>query len=135
MTPDRVIVEAIKVAQDLLRQNLPPMRNLTDAATRPFPFDTITSKIDQTKISAVGLGGARQPVRPRASWDGSPLPPVPHLDTMPWLNSGSAIRGPKMDILLGPQLETVGPFLVQPLILATQVWSDLRPRETGIAAQ
>ena len=52
MTPDRVIVEAIKVAQDLLRQNLPPMRNLTDAATRPFPFDTITSKIDLTKISA-----------------------------------------------------------------------------------
>jgi len=52
MTPDRVIVEAIKVAQDLLRQNLPPMRTLTDAATRPFPFDTITSKIDQTKISA-----------------------------------------------------------------------------------
>jgi len=33
MTPDRVIVEAIKVAQDLLRQNLPPMPNLTDAAT------------------------------------------------------------------------------------------------------
>jgi hypothetical protein len=79
--------------------------------------------------------GARQPVRPRASWDGSPLPPVPHLDTMPWFNSGSAIRGPKMDILLGPQLEMVGPFLVQPSILATQVWSDLRPRETGIAAQ
>ena len=40
-----------------------------------------------------------------------------------------------MDILLGPQLEMVGPFLVQPSILATQVWSDLRPRETGIAAQ
>ena len=33
MIPDRVIVEAIKVAQDLLRQNLPPMRSLTDAAT------------------------------------------------------------------------------------------------------
>jgi hypothetical protein len=33
MIPDRVFVEAIKVAQDLLRQNLPPMRNLTDAAT------------------------------------------------------------------------------------------------------
>jgi HSP20 family molecular chaperone IbpA len=28
------------------------MPNLTDAATRPFPFDTITSKIDLTKISA-----------------------------------------------------------------------------------
>src|SRR5207253_1494811 len=32
MSSDRVIVDAIKVAQDLLRQNLPPARNLTDAA-------------------------------------------------------------------------------------------------------
>ena len=30
---DRVIVDTIKIAQDLLRQNLPPTRNLTDAAT------------------------------------------------------------------------------------------------------
>jgi hypothetical protein len=49
MIPDRVIVEAIKVAQDLLRQNLPPMRSLTDAAngfaiarTRPFPFGPVS---------------------------------------------------------------------------------------------
>ena len=33
MNPDRLIVEAIKVAQDLLRKNLPPMHNLTDAVT------------------------------------------------------------------------------------------------------
>jgi hypothetical protein len=33
MSSDRVIVQAIKVAQDLLRQNLPPTQNLTDAAT------------------------------------------------------------------------------------------------------
>jgi hypothetical protein len=33
MSSDRVIVEAIKVAQELLRQNLPPTHNLTDAAT------------------------------------------------------------------------------------------------------
>jgi hypothetical protein len=33
MSSDRVIVEAIKVAQDLLCQNLPPAHNLTDAAT------------------------------------------------------------------------------------------------------
>src|SRR5438876_10272939 len=31
MSSDRVIVDAIKVAQDLLRQNLPPTHNLTDA--------------------------------------------------------------------------------------------------------
>jgi hypothetical protein len=33
MSSDRVIVEALKVAQVLLCQNLPPKRNLTDAAT------------------------------------------------------------------------------------------------------
>jgi hypothetical protein len=33
MGSDRIIVDAIKVAQDLLSQNLPPAHNLTDAAT------------------------------------------------------------------------------------------------------
>ena len=33
MSSDRIIVDAIKVAQDLLSQNLPPTHNLTDAAT------------------------------------------------------------------------------------------------------
>src|SRR5262245_5362994 len=33
MSSDRIIVDAIKVAQDLLSQNLPPAHNLTDAAT------------------------------------------------------------------------------------------------------
>ena len=32
MSSDRVIAGGIKVAQDLLRQNLPPTQNLTDAA-------------------------------------------------------------------------------------------------------
>src|SRR2546430_17277710 len=32
MSSDRVIVDTIKMAQDLLRQNLPPTHNLTDAA-------------------------------------------------------------------------------------------------------
>jgi len=33
MSSDRTIIDAIKVAQNLLRQNLPPTHNLTDAAT------------------------------------------------------------------------------------------------------
>jgi hypothetical protein len=33
MSSDRAIVDATKVAQNLLRQNLPPTHNLTDAAT------------------------------------------------------------------------------------------------------
>src|SRR5258708_30773088 len=32
MSSDRIIADGIKVAQDLLRQNLPPTRTLTDAA-------------------------------------------------------------------------------------------------------
>jgi hypothetical protein len=32
MSSDRIIVEGIKVAKHLLRQNLPPTHNLTDAA-------------------------------------------------------------------------------------------------------
>ena len=32
MSADRVIADALKLAQDLLRQNLPPTHNLTDAA-------------------------------------------------------------------------------------------------------
>jgi hypothetical protein len=33
MSSDRVIVDAVKLAQDLLSQNLAPAHNLTDAAT------------------------------------------------------------------------------------------------------
>ena len=33
MSSDRIIVDAFKVAQNLLSQNLPPAHNLTDAAT------------------------------------------------------------------------------------------------------
>src|SRR5438132_8453738 len=32
MSSDRIIADGIKMAQDLLRQNLPPTHNLTDAA-------------------------------------------------------------------------------------------------------
>ena len=34
-----------------------------------------------------------------------PLPPVPYLDTMPWLNFGSASKGPGIDTLLLPQFD------------------------------
>lgn len=64
--------------------------------------------------TTVGLGAVRPAQSP--SWDALPLPPVPHLDTMPWLSSGSALKGPKIDILFGPKLESLGPFLTQPAI-------------------
>jgi hypothetical protein len=33
-----------------------------------------------------------------------PLPRIPHLDTMPWINFGSELRGPRIDTLLLPDL-------------------------------
>lgn len=63
--------------------------------------------------STVGIGGTRH--APQLASEGAlQLPPVPHLDTLRWLDSGS--RGPKVDTLLGPKLDTLGPFLVQPQI-------------------
>ena len=36
------------------------------------------------------------------------LPPVPYIESMPWLNSLSTSKGPKVDFLLGPNLELPG---------------------------
>jgi hypothetical protein len=64
--------------------------------------------------ATVGLGG--QGANRTQSWAALSLPPVPHLETMPWLTSGSFLRGPKIDTLLGPKIETLGPFLVAPSV-------------------
>jgi hypothetical protein len=63
--------------------------------------------------ATAGLGG-KGTNRAQSEWAALPLPPVPHLETMPWLTSGSLVRGPKIDMLLGPKIETLGPFLVAP---------------------
>ena len=63
--------------------------------------------------STVGIGGTRH-APPQASEGALQLPPVPHLDTLRWLNSSS--RGPQVDTLLAPKLHTLGPFLLQPEI-------------------
>jgi len=73
----------------------------------------------------VGLGSARDGAS-SAEWRGDlRLPPIPHLETMPWLMYNSSVKGPKVDMLWG--LETLGPFLVQPTIPATRFSSSTRP--------
>ena len=64
--------------------------------------------------STVGLGTGRSAHSQPETWASLPLPPVPHIDTMPWLTSGSLLRGPKIDMLIGPAPDAVGPFLVTP---------------------
>jgi hypothetical protein len=44
------------------------------------------------------------------------LPAVPHLDTVPWLNSSFTSRGAKVDFLLAPKFDTRGPFLAERIV-------------------
>lgn len=53
-----------------------------------------------------------EPARPmpeRASRDVLPLPPVPYLETMPWLVREPAPKGVRVDWLLGPKFEPMQP--------------------------
>ena len=59
--------------------------------------------------STLGLG--HDPA-PQANVGQLQLPPIPHLDTLRWLDKGA--RGPKVDTLMGPKLDTLGPFLLRP---------------------
>ena len=45
------------------------------------------------------------PMLKRASWDALPLPPIPYLETMPWLVREPAPKGFRIDRLLGPKFE------------------------------
>jgi hypothetical protein len=64
-----------------------------------------------------------QSILKRDSWGKLTLPPIPYLDTMPWLVSGSALKGPKVDLLLDPDFGKRGPFLAENLSPPTQLSS------------
>jgi hypothetical protein len=59
-----------------------------------------------------------EPARPApsesASWKRLPLPPVPYLDTMPWLASRSIWKDPQIDSTWRPDIKTIGPFELPP---------------------
>jgi hypothetical protein len=61
--------------------------------------------------STVGFG---QALAPQAHAEDLQLPPIPYLDTLRWLDTG--VRGPNVDTLMGPKLDTLGPFLLDPEI-------------------
>jgi hypothetical protein len=66
--------------------------------------------------STVGLGSSQGGTSSARAWSDLHLPPVPYIETMPWLMDGSATQGPKFDMLWSPKLDTLGPFLIQPEI-------------------
>jgi hypothetical protein len=53
----------------------------------------------------------RPHLAPQVNGGALQLPPIPYLDTLRWLDTGA--RGPKVDALKGPKLDTLGPFLLE----------------------
>jgi hypothetical protein len=50
-----------------------------------------------------------------------PLPPVPHLDKIPWLTSAIDFKSrPNVDAGLTPKLDSLGRFLIDPVVRPTQ---------------
>ena len=82
-----------------------------------------------------GFGTTRSGQSQLGSWAALRLPPVPHIDTMPWMSSGSALRGPKVDGLFGPKFYLLEPFLVQPGIPGTQFSLSATPDDPRIMAK
>ena len=55
------------------------------------------------------------PLLGRTAWETLPLPPIPHLETMPWLTQQRGHKSFKIDTLLGPRFELLGPAMAQPV--------------------
>jgi hypothetical protein len=95
------------------------------AGTLTVPHFTLANE------GTVGLGttglGARDAQPQTGSWETAPLRAIPHLDATLWATSEFALRGPKVDILLGPKPDTLGPFLVQPSTPPRQSFSKTAP--------
>lgn len=66
--------------------------------------------------SIVAGGSSRGASSSAGSWGDLHLPPVPYIETMPWLMDGTAAQGSKVDMIWSPKLDTLGPFLIQPEI-------------------
>jgi hypothetical protein len=64
----------------------------------------------------VGMGSARAGSSIQQEWSDLPLPPIPHLETMPWLKRASPAARIKVDLLWQPHVDTQSPFWLQPAI-------------------
>jgi hypothetical protein len=66
--------------------------------------------------STVGIGSARVGSSIQQDWRELPLPPIPHLETIPWLKRGSPAARTKVDLLWQPHVDTHAPVWLQPAI-------------------
>jgi hypothetical protein len=81
--------------------------------------------------STLGTGRIPRISSAQQSWDNVRLPAIPHLESMPWLTRGSLMGGTKVDMLWRPDLDPVGPFLLQPESPPTKLSQGWPSAESG----
>lgn len=59
-------------------------------------------------LAAWGVDGPRSKPKSGSDFETIALPPIPHLDSMPWLKWGAGANTLKVDILLSPILDPSG---------------------------
>ena len=80
------------------------------------------SAISLTAFGAYGVESQRGAEATQGAFTGLPLPPIPYLDTMPWLKGQPAPATIKIDTLLPPASAP------------TRIWPQPTPRPSGLAA-
>jgi hypothetical protein len=71
-----------------------------------------------------------------SAWKSLSLPPVLHVDMMPWLGTGAATtKGLKVDTLFWPKPNLLGPFWLPPPIPDTQGSLTAESLGVGVKAE
>lgn len=84
----------------------------------------VAPQICLASVSAVGHNGAGQ--APAKFPEKLPLPPIPYLDTMPWINLGLESKKPGIDTLLLPGINV--PAIADNSAVANPDGSGAMPR-------
>jgi hypothetical protein len=59
-------------------------------------------------LAAWGSDGPRETPKSKNAFETITLPPIPYLDSMPWLKWGAGLNALKVDMLLSPILNPSG---------------------------
>lgn len=98
MISDQTIVSARAEKQDALgRRGVRRIFAASMAAILTLP-----------SLAAWGMDGPRNKPKSGNDFEAISLPPIPYLDSMPWLKWGAGVNTLKVDILLSPILDPSG---------------------------
>jgi hypothetical protein len=73
---------------------------------------SIAAVLTLPSLSAWGLNGPRKTPKSASVFEAIALPPIPYLDSMPWLKWNAGVNTLKVDTLLSPALDPSGIKLV-----------------------